>query len=257
MCFSQKVYFKSIDSQSYNDSLTQAIDSFSELRISIHFGSYWGSLNDTVHTKPNLYWNSTSHVYKKNGIYLQQFVSPFIVTKPEIYKRNAINFFRINDSALFGTDFRPNETDVTYGNFDSVLYQEMIKMGITDDKAREHATTMNIPISACMDCPYVTIEIRQGNKEVSLHFSESLEFDSENEYYEFNSKLDIYPFYLLLKQEHQEFTRNAEYRLDQDDSSTLTKKESIEWTLKKIPSRIKDLRQMRNIFKSELKKMEE
>ena len=250
-CFSQQVYYKSIDKSAYEDSLTQAIDSLSDLRVSVYFHRYVRTKIDTQDQRPNLIWNSSSHLYRYENRYYYQFVNSFIATKPSIHYGPSLDFFLLNDSAIVQTEFRPIWSDY---EMDSIDYKEWIEKGLKEEEARALATLI-IP-TKCSDCPSVRIVIAQGEKETVIRFQPLSQFDSKDAFYKYNSQLRLFPFYLLLWQDHQNFASRAESILEDNNLSVLSNEARIKWLLENIPKDIEYLQELQVKLEKELKGLE-
>ncbi|QNR23911.1 hypothetical protein [Croceimicrobium hydrocarbonivorans] len=246
----QKTYFKSIDYKRYNDSIKEKIDQNSDLRISYHFSSYWLGRRDTLSSLPDLFWNSSCHIYSLDGHYFYYFISPYLCYGPIAYTGSAPSYFLLNDSALFNTDLRTNQLDY---ELDSLEYKRLLKKGLSPKEA--HAFSQLIITRKCADCPGFWLQLKQGDQLKNI--SEPIRiFNSEDPYYSYNSQMKIYTFFLLLKEEQKLHSSEAEEFLEFQETSHLKEEDRIQYLIELKQKELKRLKNLKTDLKNKVKSTE-
>lgn len=241
----QNVYFKSVDLDKANDSITALVDSISDLSIRFSQHSYWASRADTT-TKPNLF-NFYMYLYKDSsdnsyGI----IVSPYFIFGPYKSDFHALDFFELYQNELLKTDIRPDERDLV------VDTSYFIQTGIPLNDTTKYLGSLLPHRGYMSDGVSMYVVLTNEGETFKIKYDRRL-LDPDDFYYQYNSSKPFYTLTLLLKDDSERLKGVIEWDVELAQQGVLTEEERIQWMLDRLPERQKELAELKKALTEELK----
>ena len=244
----QNVYFKTVDIDKANDSITALVDSISDISIRFSQNSYWASRTDTT-AKPNLrnfylylYKDSTDNSYAI-------IVNRYFLFGPYETELQALDFFKLHQNELLNTEMRPDERDLVVDT--SFFTRTNTPLNDTTKWLAAYYPHR----ASTRDGLRKFVVLNKAGKSIEINYNRN-HLDPDDYYYQYNSSKPFYTLTLLLENDWERVQGAIDWDVELAQQGVLNEEGKIKWMLDWLPKRQKELKEIEKYWKEELKKIQ-